>query len=182
MLTRSALLVFSHRARPRISPFPIHTMEELGFWDVEDGVQGQALPVPLLAIPSKSLSFSGLHLSCTESGALPRWPPDLSSLSPWPVEVTVPLPGRLCLQGHRLLAINISAIPGLSRVFNDCQLWLRPPPPGEIRAVPVPTWGEKGDAGSLLIKTGPGQAVEMAGLILTPHPTHAQHTGWGAWG
>lgn len=51
-----------------------------------------------------------------------------------------------------------------------------PLPPREIRAVPVPTWGEKGDAGSLLIKTGPGQAVEMAGLILTPHSIPAQDT------
>ena len=73
-------------------------------------------------------------------------------------------------------------------MFNDCQLWLRPPPPGEIRAVPVPTWREQqgvggAGVGSLPVKTGPGQVMgtEDCYQLFTPTTPACQPDG-GAWG
>lgn len=57
-----------------------------------------------------------------------------------------------------------------------------PPPLGEIRAVPVPTWGEwgRGVVGRVIAQEmGPEQVVGMEGLTLTPHCTQPSTAGWG---
>lgn len=115
-------IAYPPRAHPMILTND-HPNDDAELWDFENWVQGPSPPMP-------SLFHTMVTLSVLHGGCSMAW---MASSSPGPAECTVPVPGRLCLQGHRLLAINISAIPGLIRVS---------PPRGEIRAVPVPTRGK----------------------------------------